>query len=104
MNHCTLKPFFPRSIPGPHFSALLRGTVVLASAEEALSFITRAGQAAGYLAGEDFHLALDVAATEFFKDGKYVMAGEGKTFEADAMVGYLADQCQRFPIVSIEDG
>ncbi|MDP3080099.1 MAG: phosphopyruvate hydratase, partial [Brevundimonas sp.] len=51
----------------------------LASAEEALSFITRAGQAAGYLAGEDFHLGLDVAATEFYKDGKYVMAGEGKT-------------------------
>ena len=76
----------------------------LASAEEALSFITKAGQAAGYLAGEDFHLGLDVAATEFFKDGKYVMAGEGKTLEADAMVGYLADLCERFPIVSIEDG
>ena len=67
----------------------------LASAEEALSFITRAGQAAGYLAGEDFHLGLDVAATEFFKDGKYVMSGEGS---------YLADLCERFPIVSIEDG
>ncbi len=76
----------------------------LASAEEALSFITRAGQAAGYLAGEDFHLGLDVAATEFFKDGKYVMAGEGKTLEAEAMVNYLADLCERFPIVSIEDG
>jgi len=76
----------------------------LASAEEALSFITRAGQAAGYLAGEDFHLGLDVAATEFFKDGKYVMAGEGKTLEADGMVNYLADLCERFPIVSIEDG
>ena len=70
----------------------------LASAEEALSFITRAGQAAGYLAGEDFHLGLDVAATEFFKDGKYVMAGEGKTLEADGMVNYLADLCERFPI------
>ncbi|MDP3368472.1 MAG: phosphopyruvate hydratase, partial [Brevundimonas sp.] len=76
----------------------------LASAEEALSFITRAGQAAGYLAGEDFHLGLDVAATEFYKDGKYVMAGEGKTLEAEAMVNYLADLCERFPIVSIEDG
>ena len=76
----------------------------LASAEEALSFITRAGQAAGYLAGEDFHLGLDVAATEFYKDGKYVMAGEGKSLEAEAMVGYLADLCERFPIVSIEDG
>jgi enolase len=76
----------------------------LASAEEALSFITRAGQAAGYLAGEDFHLGLDVAATEFFKDGKYVMAGEGKTLGSEAMVSYLADLCERFPIVSIEDG
>jgi enolase len=76
----------------------------LASAEEALAFITKAGQAAGYLAGEDFHLALDVAATEFFKDGAYQMAGEGKTFGAEGMVAYLADLCERFPIVSIEDG
>ena len=76
----------------------------LGSAEEALSFITKAGQAAGYLAGEDFHLGLDVAATEFFKNGKYEMTGEGKSFEAEAMVGYLADLCERFPIVSIEDG
>jgi enolase len=76
----------------------------LASAEEALGFITKAGQAAGYLAGEDFHLGLDVAATEFYKDGKYVMIGEGKTLEAEAMVSYLADLCERFPIVSIEDG
>jgi len=76
----------------------------LASAEEALSFITRAGQAAGYLAGEDFHLALDVAATEFFKDGAYNMTGEGKILGADGMVAYLADLCERFPIVSIEDG
>jgi len=76
----------------------------LASAEEALSFITQAGQAAGYLAGEDFHLALDVASTEFFRDGKYQLTGEGKVLEAEAMVGYLADLCARFPIVSIEDG
>jgi len=76
----------------------------LASAEEALAFITKAGQSAGYLAGEDFHLGLDVAATEFFKDGKYNLAGEGKVFEADGMVNYLADLCERFPIVSIEDG
>jgi enolase len=76
----------------------------LASAEEALSFITKAGQAAGYLAGEDFHLALDVAATEFFKDGAYSMTGEGKTLGAEGMVAYLADLCERFPIVSIEDG
>ena len=76
----------------------------LASAEEALSFITKAGQAAGYLAGEDFHLGLDVAATEFFKDGAYNMAGEGKILDGEGMVAYLADLCERFPIVSIEDG
>ncbi|WP_425991486.1 phosphopyruvate hydratase [Brevundimonas sp. TWP2-3-2] len=76
----------------------------LASAEEALSFITKAGQAAGYLAGEDFHLALDVAATEFFKDGAYNMKGEGKILDGEGMVAYLADLCERFPIVSIEDG
>jgi enolase len=76
----------------------------LASAEEALAFITKAGQAAGYLAGEDFHLGLDVAATEFFKDGKYEHGRRGQDLEADAMVDYLADLCERFPIVSIEDG
>jgi enolase len=76
----------------------------LASAEAALEFITRAGQAAGYLAGEDFHLGLDVASTEFYKDGKYRLEGEGKTLESDGMVAYLADLCERFPIVSIEDG
>lgn len=76
----------------------------LASAEAALEFITRAGQAAGYLAGEDFHLGLDVASTEFYKDGKYRLEGEGKTLESEGMVAYLADLCERFPIVSIEDG
>ncbi|WP_122465155.1 MULTISPECIES: phosphopyruvate hydratase [Brevundimonas] len=76
----------------------------LKSADEALAFITKAGQAAGYLAGEDFHLALDVASTEFFKDGKYAMTGEGKTLDAEGMAAYLADLCERFPIVSIEDG
>ena len=76
----------------------------LASAEAALEFITKAGQAAGYLAGKDFHLGLDVASTEFYKDGKYRLEGEGKTLESDGMVAYLADLCERFPIVSIEDG
>lgn len=76
----------------------------LASAEAALDFITKAGQAAGYLAGEDFHLGLDVASTEFFKNGKYAMTGEGKTLDAEGMAAYLADLCERFPIVSIEDG
>ncbi len=76
----------------------------LASADEALTFITKAGQAAGYLAGADFHLALDVASTEFFKNGKYELTGEGKSFDAEGMVNYLVDLVERFPIVSIEDG
>jgi enolase len=76
----------------------------LASADEALSFIMKAGEAAGYRAGEDFHLALDVAATEFFKDGRYRMEGEGKTLDPAGMVDYLAGLAARFPIVSIEDG
>ncbi|MDE2357267.1 MAG: phosphopyruvate hydratase, partial [Alphaproteobacteria bacterium] len=76
----------------------------LSSAETALDFIQKAGAAAGYTAGEDFHLGLDVAATEFFKDGRYLMAGEGKTFDAAGMVDYLAALASRFPIVTIEDG
>ena len=76
----------------------------LASAEAALAFIVEAGSKAGYLAGEDFHLALDVASTEFFKDGRYRLEGEGKTFDAAQMTAYLADLVARFPIVSIEDG
>ena len=76
----------------------------LASAEAALSFIVQAGEAAGYRAGEDFHLGLDVASTEFFKDGQYRLTGEGKTLDAGGMVAYLAGLADRFPIVSIEDG
>ncbi|MGC1304726.1 MAG: phosphopyruvate hydratase [Caulobacteraceae bacterium] len=76
----------------------------LASAEEALDFIVRAGEAAGYRAGEDFWLALDAASTEFFKDGRYVLSGEGKTFDAGGMVDYLAGLVDKFPIISIEDG
>jgi enolase len=73
----------------------------IASAEEALAFIVRSGEAAGYAAGKDFHLALDVASTEFFQDGAYHLHGEGKRFDPAGMVGYLA---AKFPIVSIEDG
>jgi enolase 1/2/3 len=76
----------------------------IASAKDALAFIVKAGESVDYRAGEDFHLGLDVAATEFFKDGKYVMAGEGKTLDAAGMVDYLADLAASFPIVSIEDG
>jgi enolase len=76
----------------------------LRSAEEALSFISRACEAAGYRPGEDITFALDCASTEFFKDGTYDLEGEGKKFDAAGMVGYLAGLCDRFPIVSIEDG
>src|SRR3954454_21113168 len=76
----------------------------LQSAEEALSFISRACEAAGYRPGEDITFALDCASTEFFKDGTYDLEGEGKKFDAAGMVDYLAGLCSRFPIVSIEDG
>jgi enolase len=76
----------------------------LASADEALGFIMKAIAAAGYRPGEDVALALDAAATEFYKDGKYVLAGEGKTLDGAGMVRYLEDLAKRYPIVSIEDG
>ncbi|APH54474.1 Enolase [Granulibacter bethesdensis] len=76
----------------------------LKSAEEALSFITKACEKAGYRPGEDVTFALDCAATEFFKDGVYDLEGEGKKFDAAGMVRYLEDLAAKFPIVSIEDG
>jgi enolase 1/2/3 len=76
----------------------------LKSAEEALSFITKSIDKAGYKPGADIVLALDCAASEFYRDGKYALSGEGKTFEAAGMVKYLAGLVNRFPIVSIEDG
>ncbi|HEY9234752.1 MULTISPECIES: phosphopyruvate hydratase [Phenylobacterium] len=76
----------------------------IGSAEEALAFIVKAGEAAGYRAGEDFQLGLDVASTEFFKNGKYVLEGEGKTLDPAGMVKYLEGLVGNFPIVTIEDG
>jgi enolase len=76
----------------------------LGSAEEALGFITKAIEAAGYQPGEEVALALDCAASEFFKDGEYALAGEGKTLDSAAMVDYLAGLCAGHPIVSVEDG
>jgi enolase len=76
----------------------------LRSAEEALSFICKAIEQAGYKPGDDIVLALDCAATEFYRDGRYAMAGEGKSLDSAGMVKYLAGLCGRFPIVSIEDG
>ena len=76
----------------------------LASADEALDFVMRAIGKAGYTAGQDVMLALDCAATEFFKDGQYVYGGENKTRSASEQAKYLADLAARYPIVSIEDG
>ncbi len=76
----------------------------LKSADEALGFIARACEAAGYRPGEDITFALDCAATEFYRDGRYVMAGEGKSFDSAGMVAYLQDLVARYPIASIEDG
>jgi len=76
----------------------------LATAEEALAFIVKAGESAGYKPGEDFNLGLDPAASEFFKDGKYRLTGEGKVLDQAGMVDYLAGLVAKFPIVSIEDG
>ncbi|MBV1798210.1 phosphopyruvate hydratase [Siccirubricoccus sp. G192] len=76
----------------------------LKSADEALSFIARACEAAGHRVGEDVVFALDCAATEFFHDGKYAMEGEGKTLDAGGMVDYLAALAAKWPILSIEDG
>jgi enolase len=77
---------------------------MLASADEALSFIMKAIAAAGLSPGEDVCLALDPAATEFFADGAYRLEGEGRTLDAGGMVAYYADLVARYPIVSIEDG
>jgi len=76
----------------------------LKSADEALGFIARACEKAGYRPGHDVTFALDCAATEFYHDGLYDMAGEGRKLDAAGMVDYLADLVARYPIVSIEDG
>jgi enolase len=74
------------------------------SAREALDFILSAVEAAGYKAGDNVLLALDCAATEFFKNGAYRMDGEGRTLSSAEMAGYLADLATNYPIASIEDG
>ncbi|MEM1045141.1 MAG: phosphopyruvate hydratase [Pseudomonadota bacterium] len=76
----------------------------LASTEEAIGFVMKAIEQAGYRPGEDVYLALDCAATEYFKDGQYELAGENRTLDGSAMAAYLADLVGRYPIVSIEDG
>lgn len=76
----------------------------LSSADEALSFIVQAIEAAGYKPGDDVVLGLDAASTEFYKDGRYAMEGEGKTLDSAGLVAYYEDLVKRYPIVSIEDG
>ena len=76
----------------------------LKSADEALTFIMKAIEKAGYKPGEDVMLALDCAASEYFKDDKYQLAGEGKSLDSAANAKYIEDLVKRFPIVSVEDG
>ncbi len=76
----------------------------LASPAVALDFIMASIEAAGYRPGDDVMLALDSAATEFFHEGKYVLAGEGRTLTADEMVAYYTELAGKYPILSIEDG
>ncbi|WP_225765627.1 phosphopyruvate hydratase [Inquilinus sp. Marseille-Q2685] len=76
----------------------------LASADEALSFIMQAIEAAGYKPGDDVVLGLDAASTEFYKDGRYHLEGEGKTLDSAGLVAYYEELVKRYPIVSIEDG
>jgi enolase len=74
------------------------------SSNEALDYVMKAVERAGYKAGSDIAIALDSAATEFCKDGKYNLSGEGRILTSDEMVAYYADLCTNYPIVSIEDG
>ncbi len=77
---------------------------MLNSADEAISFVMRAIEAAGYRPGEDIFLALDPASTEFYKDGNYHLDGEGRVLDSGEMTAYYQDLVDRYPIISIEDG
>lgn len=76
----------------------------LGSNSEALEIIISAIEKAGYVPGEDISLALDVAATEIYEDNMYKFAGEGKSFSSEELIGYYTDLCDRYPVLSIEDG
>ncbi|MEM1039536.1 MAG: phosphopyruvate hydratase [Pseudomonadota bacterium] len=76
----------------------------IGSSREALDFIMKSIEKAGYKPGENVHIALDCAASEYFKDGAYHMKGEGKVYTPSEMVAELATLCEAYPIVSIEDG
>ncbi|EAQ13664.1 enolase [Maritimibacter alkaliphilus HTCC2654] len=76
----------------------------LGSTNEALDFILKSIEKAGYKPGEDIYLALDCASTEYYKNGKYEMVGEGKSLTSEENADYLAALCDAYPIISIEDG
>ncbi|MEC9083743.1 MAG: phosphopyruvate hydratase [Pseudomonadota bacterium] len=76
----------------------------LPSNEAALAAIKEAVEKAGYELGKDVTLALDCASSEFYKDGQYQLSGEGKSFDSEGFADYLSGLCDRYPIVSIEDG
>ena len=76
----------------------------LSSTRDALDFVLKSIEKAGYAPGEDIYLALDCASTEYYKDGKYVLAGENKTLRSDENVAYLEAIVNDYPIISIEDG
>lgn len=76
----------------------------LGSNEEALQVIVEAIDAAGYTPGDQIRIALDPASTEFFRDGKYILASEGRELTSDEMIDFYADLCDKYPIISIEDG
>ena len=80
------------------FAPNLNGTV------EALDFLMKAVESAGYNPGEDIYLAMDAAASEFYKDGVYHLKGEGRKLDSAEMVDYWADLVGRYPIISVEDG
>ena len=76
----------------------------LASNADALAVIKEATEAAGYTLGEDVTLALDCAASEFYKEGQYDLSGEGKVYSSEGFSDFLAELCDQYPIISIEDG
>ena len=98
-----------QELPVPMMNILNGGqhadnNVDLKSNEEAIAVILEAVEKAGYKPGKDIVMALDVASSEFYEDGKYNMAGEGVVKTSDEMIDYLAALCEKYPIISIEDG
>ena len=102
-NNVDIQEFMIMPVGAASFSEALRMNAEIYH-EEAIEVILEAVKKAGYKPGEDIMIALDVAASEFYKDGKYQMEGEGLVKTSNQMVDYLAALCEKYPIVSIEDG